>query len=157
MDTAPPPLVDATARITSLICFAIMASIPFYVAIAWIVVGQSEGAAVAALPPVLTWALGAVGIVMLVVAQAVWGAMKRAATAKPTAFERITAYRIAAIVSFALRESVAIIGLVITMLTGDVRWCMTLAAAALLAMLLGWPRRADMQRLAGEPAAAPIG
>ena len=51
----------------------------------------------------------------------------------------------------------AIVGLVITMLTGDLRWCLALAAAALLAMLLGWPRRADMARLAGDPAAAPIG
>jgi hypothetical protein len=42
-------------------------------------------------------------------------------------------------------------------LTGDLRWCVGLAAAAVLAMLLGWPRRADMQRLAGDPAAAPIG
>ncbi|PWB76942.1 MAG: hypothetical protein C3F15_04285, partial [Holophagae bacterium] len=74
MDTPPPPLVDATARITSLICFAIMASIPFYVAIAWIVVGQSEGSAVGALPPVLPWALGAFAIVVLAAAQAVWGA-----------------------------------------------------------------------------------
>jgi hypothetical protein len=45
---------------------------------------------------------------------------------------------------------------VITLLTGDLRWCLVLSAAAVLAMLLGWPRRADMVRLAGDPAAAPI-
>jgi hypothetical protein len=157
MDTAPPPLVDAAARVTSLICFAIMTSIPFYVAIAWIVVGQSDGAAVGALPPVLTWALGAVGIVMLVVAQAVWTAMKRGAATRPTPAERLASYRTAAIVSFAMRESAAIIGLVIALLTGDLRWCLALSAAAVLAMLLGWPRRADMVRLAGDPAVAPIG
>jgi len=60
-------------------------------------------------------------------------------------------------VSFAMRESAAIIGLVISLLTGDLRWCLALSAAAVLAMLLGFPRRADMVRLAGDPAAAPIG
>ena len=73
------------------------------------------------------------------------------------AAERVASYRTAAIASFALRESVAIIGLVITFLSGDLRWCLGLAAAAALAMLLGWPRRADMVRLAGDPSAAPIG
>jgi F0F1-type ATP synthase membrane subunit c/vacuolar-type H+-ATPase subunit K len=157
MDTPAPLPVDAMARVTTAICFAILASIPLYVAIAWIVVGQGAGVSGAALPPVLKWALGAVGLVMLVVAQAVWVAMKRSAAAQPTAAGRLAAYRTAAIVSFALREAAAIVGLVIAMLTGDLRWCLALAAAALLAMLLGWPRRTDMQRLAGDPAAAPIG
>jgi hypothetical protein len=157
MDTAPPLLVDATVRVTTVICIAILASIPLYVAIAWIVVGQGAGELGGGLPPVLIWALGAVGIVVLVVAQAMWAAMKGSAAARPTPAERVASYRTAAVVSFALRESAAIIGLVITMLTGDLRWCVGLAAAAVLAMLLGWPRRADMQRLAGDPAAAPIG
>ena len=157
MDTAPPLLVDATVRVTTVICTAILASIPLYVAIAWIVVGQGAGRVAGGLPPVLTWALAAAAIVVLVIAQTVWAAMKRGAAAKPTPAERLALYRSAAVVSFALRESAAVIGLAITFLTGDVRWCLALSAAALLAMLLGWPRRADMQRLAGDPAAAPIG
>lgn len=157
MDTAPPLLVDATARVTTVICIAILASIPLYVAIAWIVVDQGAGKLGGGLPPVLTGALAAAGIAVLAIAQAVWGAMKRGAAAKPTPAERLASYRSAAVVSFALRESAAVIGLAVTFLTGDVRWCLALSAAALLAMLLGWPRRADMVRLAGDPAAGPIG
>ena len=157
MNTASPSLVDEAARVTIVICFAILASLPIYVAVAWMVVGQRAGAAGAGLTPVLVWALAAAGIALLAAAQGAWAAMKRAAVARPTPSERLAAYRTATIVSFALREAAAIVGLVITMLTGDLRWCLALAAAAVLAMLLGWPRRADMVRLAGDPAAAPIG
>lgn len=157
MEATPPALVNDAARVTTVICAAILLAVPVYVAVAWIVVGQGVGASGSALPPVLTWALAAVGAALLSVAQAVWAAMTRGAAARPTPAERLAAYRTAAIVSFAMRESAAIVGLAITLLTGDLRWCLGLGAAAVLAMLLGFPRRADMARLAGDPAAAPIG
>jgi len=157
VNTASPSLVDASAQVTIVICFAILASIPFYVAVAWMVAGQYPGASGGGLPAVLFWVLAAVGIALLAAAQAVWAAMKRGAAARPTPAERLASYRTAAIVSFAMRESAAIIGLVISLLTGDLRWCLALSAAAVLAMLLGFPRSADMVRLAGDPAAAPIG
>ena len=158
MKPAPSLYVDAAVRITTVICAAILMSIPVYVLVAWVIVGQGiPGAVGVGLPQAAPWALGAVGVALLVAAQAVWGAMRRGAAAKPTPEERLASYRTAAIVSFALRESAAIVGLVITLLTGNLRWCLVLSAAAVLAMLLGWPRRADMVRLAGDPAAAPIG
>lgn len=157
VNTASPSLVDASTQVTIVICFAILASIPFYVAVAWMVAGQRADASGGGLPAVLVWALAAVGIALLAAAQAMWAAMKRGAAARPTPAERLSSYRTAAIVSFAMRESAAIIGLVISLLTGDLRWCLALSAAAVLAMLLGFPRRADMVRLAGDPAAAPIG
>lgn len=157
MNTASPSLVDASARVTIVVCIAILASIPCYVAVAWMVAGQRSGTLVGGLPPVLVWALAAVGILLLAAAQAVWVAMKRGATARLTPAERLASYRTAAIVSFAMREAAAIVGLVISLLTGDLRWCLAFSAAAVLAMLLGFPRRADMVRLAGDPASAPIG
>lgn len=60
-------------------------------------------------------------------------------------------YRQAIIVAFALREGAAIIGLVITLLTRDVRWALALGAVAVLAMLLGWPKPAAWQRLNEDP------
>jgi hypothetical protein len=157
VNTASPSLVDASVRVTIVICIAILASIPFYVAVAWMVAGQRADASGGGLPPVLVWVLGAFGIALLAAAQAVWAAMKRAAATRPTPAQRLASYRTAAIVSFAMRESAAIIGLVIALLTGDLRWCLALSAAAVLAMLLSFPRRADMVRLAGDTAAAPIG
>jgi len=157
VNTASPSLVDASARITIVLCLAILASIPFYVAVAWMVAGQRANASGGGLSEVLVWALAAVGIALLAAAQAVWATLKRGAAARPTPAERLASYRTATIVSFAMRESAAIIGLVISLLTGDLRWCLALSAAAVLAMLLGFPLRAHMVRLAGDPAAAPIG
>lgn len=157
MNTASPSLVDASAQVTIVICIAILASIPCYVAVAWMVAGQRADASGGGLPPILFWTLGAVGIALLAAAQAVWAAMKQGAATRPTPVERLASYRTAAIVSFAMRESAAIVGLVISLLTGDLRWCLALSAAAVLAMLLGFPRRAEMVRLAGDPASAPIG
>jgi hypothetical protein len=157
VEATPPALVDDAARVTTVICAAIVLAVPVYVAVAWMVVGQGVGASGGGLPSVLVWALASVGITLLAVAEAVWAAMKRSAAGRPTPADRLASYRTAAIVSFAMRESAAIIGLVIALLTGDLRWSFALSAAAVLAMLLGFPRRADMARLAGDPAAAPIG
>lgn len=60
-------------------------------------------------------------------------------------------YRQAIIVAFALREGAAIVGLAITLLSRDVRWVLALGAAAVLAMLLGWPREGAWQRLNEDP------
>lgn len=158
MDPAPPLLVDATARVTAVICAAILMSIPIYVVMAWVIVGQGGAApAGGGLPSVVTWALAAVGAALLAAGQALWAALRRSAASRPTLEERLATYRTATVVSFAVRESAAIVGLAITLLTGDLRWCLVLGAAAVLAMLLGWPRRADIARLAADPAAAPIG
>ena len=45
------------------------------------------------------------------------------------------------IIAFALREAAAIMGLVLSLLTGDIRWVAGFAAVAAVAMLMGWPRR----------------
>lgn len=65
-------------------------------------------------------------------------------------------YRQATIVAFALREGAAIAGLVITLLTRDVRWVLGLGAAAVFAMLLGWPKPAAWQRLNEDPRSRPL-
>lgn len=56
-------------------------------------------------------------------------------------------FRQAVIVAFALREGTAILGLVITLLLRDIRWVLGLGAAAVLAMVLGWPTEAGWERL----------
>jgi len=60
-------------------------------------------------------------------------------------------YRQAIIVAFALREGAAIAGLLITLLTKDLRWVLALGAAALLAMALSWPSPARWERLNQGP------
>jgi len=44
---------------------------------------------------------------------------------------------------------------VLTLLTGELAGCLALSAGALAAMLMGWPRRSAMERLASN--IVPIG
>lgn len=48
----------------------------------------------------------------------------------------------ATIVAFLLRQTTGVLGLAITLLTGDLVWCVALCVVALLAMGVDWPRRA---------------
>jgi hypothetical protein len=42
--------------------------------------------------------------------------------------------------AFLLRQTTGILGFVITLLTGDLVWCLALCVVGLLAMLVDWPR-----------------
>jgi hypothetical protein len=58
-------------------------------------------------------------------------------------------YRLAKLVGFALRESAAVIGLVVGLTTGEPRWTWGIAAGTLLLMALAWPRAADLPPASG--------
>lgn len=53
-------------------------------------------------------------------------------------------YRMAVCLAFLLREGAALAGLMITLLTGNPVWTYLFAAAAVVAMFWGWPRREDL-------------
>jgi len=141
-------------RTTTIICFAISISVPIYVAIAWFMASQSTQAD--NVPAPVVYGLVASAGALLIAAAAVSRRMKTAAATKPTLGERVEAQRIATIISFALREGIAVIGLVITLLGGDLRWCLGLATVSLVSMLLDWPKPAEWERLASDPATTPI-
>lgn len=155
MDHAEQALVTRSMRTTTVICFAIAMSIPIYVAIAWFM--ASHGPLDDEPPASVAYGLLALAAGLLIAAVAVSRHLKTAAAAKPTLVERLEAHRVATIVSFALREGIAVVGLVITLLEGDLRWCLGLATVSLVSMLLDWPKPAEWARLAADPATAPIG
>jgi len=154
MDHAEQALVMRSMRTTTVICFAIAISIPIYVAIAWFL--ASQGPLDDEPPASVVYGLLALAAGLLIAAVAVSRRLKTTAAAKPTLVERLDAQRVATIVSFALREGIAVVGLVITLLDGDLRWILGLATVSLVAMLLDWPAPADWERLAADPATAPI-
>jgi hypothetical protein len=157
MSSSSHDSIEQFLRTTTLICLAILAAVPIYWVVAYVASSQSSEKFVSQVPSMLAWVLAAVAVAQIPVASAVAGALERSAGAKATVSERLTGWRTATIVAFALRESAAIIGLVITFLTGDLRWCLALGALAVLAMLAGWPRRGVVERLAADPTTAPIG
>lgn len=144
-------------RVTTLICFAILMAVPIYCVVAFLAVSQNPGGFVAGVGPSVAWILATIAVAQIPVAAAVSSALKRSAASKSTADDRLASLRVATIVGFALREGTAIIGLVITLLTGDIRWCIGLGALALLSMLASWPKRAEAEAMADDPTTAPIG
>lgn len=138
-------------RVTSIIAIALAASIPIYMVIALAVAPTSEAVTVDA--DVVELVVGVLVFAAagnLVAAQIVFRRGVAAAEKHPTPEQRLGGYRIAVIIAFALREGVAIYGLVISFLSGDARWAVGFGAVALVSMFLGWPKREAMERLAAE-------
>jgi hypothetical protein len=82
-------------------------------------------------PAVIAPILGVIGILQLFGAAAIESRLKRRAPGAAGA---------ASIIAFGLREAVAVYGLITYAVTGDFFWSVGLAGAALVAMILGWPR-----------------
>jgi hypothetical protein len=143
--------IDQFARTTTILAGAIAASIPIYMVVAWLVAPTvATGADNDELVPLLAGILAALSAGHLVLASVFFANRVRAAEKLPTPEERLAGYRVAVIIAFALREAVAIYGLVLTFLSGDPRWCLGFGAVALVSMALGWPRRSSMERLASD-------
>jgi len=142
---------DNSIRLTNIIAVTIVASVFVYVAIAWVVAptiavenGDTE------LVQLMAMILAVLSLGHLVAAQMLFAVRARVAAKQPTPEQRLSSYRAAIILSFALREAVAVYGLILSFLSGDVRWCLGFGAAAIASMLLGWPNRSAMDRLASE-------
>ena len=149
MATPDPGDLDQNVRVTTILAAAMATTVPVYVVVAWLV---TPAVTTPLLPGgtlrTLTWVLGAVAAAELLFAPVMFRAQVAAAGRSNTAGERLSGYRNAVVIAFALRESVAIFGLVLSFIGGDPTWSAVFAAAALAAMLIGWPRRSDMEALA---------
>lgn len=64
--------------------------------------------------------------------------------APTTADAALQRYTRSVIVGAASRETVAVVGLMLTLCTGEFRWVVLLAAVATVSMLIHWPRREAM-------------
>lgn len=151
--------VGPTVRTLSIICAAILMSVPVYAIIAILLNGSGAGGfPPEAVPRPVVPVLVVAAALLLLSAPSIGRAVRRpsrdmtgGATDSPA--HRLERFRTGHIMAFALRETAAILGLVVTLVTGNVNWVLGLGAAAMIAMLLGWPRRADARRLVKSDAA----
>jgi hypothetical protein len=156
MQSPAPASTDQSARMITLIAAALVISVLVYMAIAWFVapttaVSNEDTQFIQLMAAILA----IVSLGHLVAAQMLFAIRVRAAEKLPAPEQRLGSYRAAIILSFALREAVAVYGLILSFLSGDARWCFGFGAVALASMLLGWPKRSAMDRLGSE--VPPIG
>jgi hypothetical protein len=150
-------LVDARLRNLNLICVAITGSVLVYGAVAWFLFARAGYAPSGAIHdvPFLPYILAAAGVGALVIAPLISAAILRqglshVARTDPTA--ALNAVQTSVIVGFAVREAAAVIGLVITLLSGSMTWVVVLGAAAVASMLAAWPRKEKLLAAAdGRP------
>jgi hypothetical protein len=148
--------VEEFARVTHILTGALAGAVIVYMVIAWLVAPTvSEAAGDPEFVRLLAGILAVVAAGQLVGARWYFAIQVRAAEQQTTPERRLGRYRVALIVAFALREGVALYGLVLSFLSGDPRWALGFGAVALFSMALGWPKRSKMERLASET--PPIG
>ncbi|MCD4748917.1 MAG: hypothetical protein K8R59_06030 [Thermoanaerobaculales bacterium] len=147
-------LVQRQTTTMQIICAALTASLGFYVGIAWLL--QRQGSfTMGPVPEDLPLILSLTGFSLLIVAEIVFrGLAARARRVEPPE-GRLIPYQSAVVVGFALRESAGVLGLVLTLLTGDLRWVVGLSLLAGVAMVAAWPRRSTLEELV--QAIPPIG
>lgn len=89
-------------------------------------------------------AVGAVVAVLLLTAPLVAGRLKDT----PAGADRNTVYQhfqTGTIVGMALREGAGLMGGILAMLSGSLPWLLGLTGVSMLAMILAWPRRDDLE------------
>jgi hypothetical protein len=142
--------VGEQLRFLNVVCAAMVASVAVYAVVAWFL-GSGSAVAGPELPSAFGW-FGVVVAVALLVAAPIVQRRNLLGTARGQRPEESTiaaleSFRLGTLLAFILREGAAIVGLMLTLLTGEPTWCYALGALAIVAMIWGWPRREDLQGL----------
>lgn len=127
---------------------ALASSVVIYAGVAWFVTSGSGagGDQPARLPLAVIGVLAALALFDLVVAPLIERHLAGGGGGGDLDAALAT-YRRAKIVGFAFREAAAVLGLLITLFTGNPLWCFALVAATLVAMAVAWPSRDELMRV----------
>lgn len=131
-----------------LVWAALVLSLTFVAAGAsWAVTTGFLGRPLASLPDPVTWAVGLYVLGSLVAARLLARRLLRGTAPGAGAEAVFQSHFGAVVVGMALREGAGILGAVWGALIGSLQWVVILALPPLLAMIVAWPRRADVVRL----------
>lgn len=152
MDNVGPADLKAQYRQLAIICGVLILAAANYIFIGKLIC--NSGSEMDS-DPVLVGVLAVVALLFLGLAAVVYRIMMQRIPANSTVEARIAKWKIATILSFAVRETTAIFGFVLTMLTGDLRWVVGLAGITVLFMLYAFPRWSTFEKSLKE--VPPIG
>lgn len=143
-----------TARLAPLrqLCRTLAFCVVLWAGLIWLFVEGETFRPIPGLPPGLPLTLTVGATVLLLLGSRLRSSIVRRAfpgqAGLPLAEEAvIAAYRRATLVSFALLEGAALLGLVIAGLSGSAWYGHVLCAVALLGMLTRWPRASELDRI----------
>lgn len=139
--------LDAQYRQIAIVSFAMIVSVAMYMLVAWFLPLKAGDLGELGIPWI---AMAAIGLGLLAAAPMIPRMLMGKLPPTATVEERIVKFKAATMVGFALRESAAVIGLMITMLTGDFRWVAALGSLTILVMLFAFPKRSQLEKLGQE-------
>lgn len=141
--------VERGHRVLTVICGGLLLSLLVYAGVAWLLLEQLGWEPPGAPMPGLLVPLLAAVAVGLTLAAAPLGRWAGEAAARHRGAEDpggpVGAYVQQTLVAFALRESTGVVGLIASLLSGELVWCWALTALAMVAMLQAWPPKDGMQ------------
>lgn len=144
-----PLLVEPNKRVSlaplPLICIAMLASIGLYIIVGYVLGKNVTVGTVASVDEVMINTLLLVGVAPSLASPVVYRMLLRASGKRLQGSDDLgrwkAAFFVATIVAYALREASAIVGLVLTLLTGQTMWVTAFGALAIVGMLLSFPDR----------------
>lgn len=135
--------IEQTVRVQQVLSFALVAAVAVYAGVGiGLVLGGVVGPVVDLAPEMQALLAGA-GIVIVMLSAPLGSSLRsRAEAARPRDPVRLLeAYRRAHFITSVVQETGAVVGFVVTLLTGRPLWVVLTAAVAVLAMIICWPRR----------------
>ena len=133
-------------------CRSLAVSVLICGGLIWFLVYGENFRALPGIPPSLPLSLTALAMILMLVGSRLRGAIVRRAfpshPSLPVHEEAvIAAYQKASLISFVLLDAAAVLGLAVALLSGSALYGGVLCAAALIGMLVRWPRAAELDRL----------
>ena len=138
-------------RFLNVVCLGMVFSVFVYAVVAWFLSSQDGAIAGPQLPREIAWVGAVVAIALLVAAPVVQRRAREGTVQGPDPAERriaaLEGYRLGTLLAFLLRDGAAIVGLMLTIMTGEPIWTYALGAVTVVAMFWGWPRREDLDSI----------
>jgi len=148
----PVPGYALRLRPVARLCTALAGTVAVFALLSWVLTRQAGGRPVPGLPPAVPLALSLLAAMMILLSSRsrssiLRRAFPRSAELPPSPEAVLAAYGRAARVSFGVLEVAALLGLVVSLLTGSAFYGIVLCAASACGMLTRWPRAAEVDRL----------
>lgn len=134
------------------ICTALAVSVWIYGIAVLLLVDYEGGRPVAPVPGMVPLSLTGLAAILILLSSRIRTTILRKALRQNPAFpidgaKVIAGYQRATILSFAMLEAAALLGLLVALLSGKTSYGLVLCGAALLGMFSRWPREAELDRL----------
>jgi hypothetical protein len=145
--------IAASLRPLRIVCAALAGSVALYAVAGWVLLEGMAYRPQPGLPRSVPVAITMFAMIMILLSSRLRTNILRKALAggivAPVNLDRLLeAYRRATLISFAMLEGAALLGMVVALLSGTIFYGIALGAASFVAMLTRWPQVADVDRIA---------